>query len=426
MLTHLAIALVRSILTYGQEVYFSASKSLLKRIESLDTRALKIALGVPIHTSNKKVYNATNILPLDDFRKQSCAKYIARANKSDSFNLTELSLKSDMHYPKRAQNISYLQSIASYVNDVFSDKNISEPIDNFIPPAPPWELNKATFDIFHSTTRKQDNIHLLACETREHLEKNYFNSLKVFTDGSLCESGDTGAGFVIPALNINKSYYLGKNHSIFTAELIAILMALITLVAIPRQIFDVVLCVDSQSVLQSLNSNNPKERQEIIYEIKHNISILINNGSNVQFCWVPSHCGLLQNDYADFAAKRGAKNVKSDTIDIPYSTREKYHIIENQFRTKSNSSVFGIIKGQTRRISSLALRLYLNAWGTKFCKDIFCSCKEMITLDHVIFNCKDFEHLRELIKVSNIKEIELKEWVNISIAIIETPIEQYL
>ena len=426
MLTHLAIALVRSILTYGQEVYFSASKSLLKRIESLDARALKIALGVPIHTSNKKVYNATNILPLDDFRKQSCAKYIARANKSDSFNLTELSLKSDMHYPKRAQNISYLQSIASYVKDVFSDKNISEPIDNFIPPAPPWELNKATFDIFHSTTRKQDNIHLLACETREHLEKNYFNSLKVFTDGSLCESGDTGAGFVIPALNINKSYYLGKNHSIFTAELIAILMALITLVAIPRQIFDVVLCVDSQSVLQSLNSNNPKERQEIIYEIKHNISILIHNGSNVQFCWVPSHCGLLQNDYADFAAKRGAKNVKSDTIEIPYSTREKYHIIENQFRTKSNSSVFGIIKGQTRRISSLALRLYLNAWRTKFCKDIFCSCKEMITLDHVIFNCKDFEHLRELIKVSNIKEIELKEWVNISIAIIETPIEQYL
>ena len=135
---------------------------------------------------------------------------------------------------------------------------------------------------------------------------------------------------------------------------------------------------------------------------------------------------MLQNDYADFAAKRGAKNVKSDTIDIPYSTREKYHIIENHFRTKTNSSVFGIIKGQTRRISSLALRLYLNAWRTKFCKDIFCSCKEIITLDHVIFNCKDFEHLRELIKVSNIKEIELKEWVNISIAIIETSIEQYL
>ena len=90
---------------------------------------------------------------------------------------------------------------------------------------------------YNSTTRKQDNIHLLACETREHLERNYFNSLKVFTDGSLCESGDAGAGFVIPALNINKSFYLGKNYSIFTAELIAILMALNTLVAIPRQFF---------------------------------------------------------------------------------------------------------------------------------------------------------------------------------------------
>ena len=164
-------------------------------------------------------------------------------------------------------------------------------------------------------------------------------------------------------------------------------MALNTLISIPRQIFDVVLCVDSQSVLQSLTSNNPKERQEIIYEIKHNISMLIHNGTNVQFCWVPSHCGLLQNDNADFAAKQGAKNVKSDIIDIPYSTREKYHIIESQFRTKTNLDVFGIIKGQTRRISSLALRLYLNAWRTKFCKDIFCDCKEKITLDHIIFKC---------------------------------------
>ena len=35
-----------------------------------------------------------------------------------------------------------------------------------------------------------------------------------------------GAGFVIPDLNVQKSFYLGKRFSIFTSELYAILMAL--------------------------------------------------------------------------------------------------------------------------------------------------------------------------------------------------------
>ena len=55
-LVHLAVALVRSKLTYGQEIYFSAPKTYLKKLQSLDSKAIKIALGVPVHTKTESTY----------------------------------------------------------------------------------------------------------------------------------------------------------------------------------------------------------------------------------------------------------------------------------------------------------------------------------------------------------------------------------
>ena len=49
--------------------------------------------------------------------------------------------------------------------------------------------------------------------------------VQIYTDGSVSENGDTGAGFVIAALNITESFYLGKEHFVYTAEVTAILMA---------------------------------------------------------------------------------------------------------------------------------------------------------------------------------------------------------
>ena len=70
---------------------------------------------------------------------------------------------------------------------------------------------------------------ILTTEVREHLNiliDNYQNHITIFTDGSLLDSLDSGAGFVIPELKVQKSFYLGKCFAIFTSELYAVLMAL--------------------------------------------------------------------------------------------------------------------------------------------------------------------------------------------------------
>ena len=54
----------------------------------------------------------------------------------------------------------------------------------------------------------------------------YQNHTKIFIDGSILDSLDSGSEFVIPELKVQKSVYLGKGFSIFTSDLYAILMAL--------------------------------------------------------------------------------------------------------------------------------------------------------------------------------------------------------
>ena len=68
----------------------------------------------------------------------------------------------------------------------------------------------------------------------------------MFTNASVLGSLDSGAGFVIPDLKVQKSFYLGKGLSIFTLKLYAILLALNYRYNIQLAIFFIFfICVDS-------------------------------------------------------------------------------------------------------------------------------------------------------------------------------------
>ena len=75
-LIHLTTSLVRSKLTCGQEVCFIALKSCLKKPQSLDSKAIKLALGIPESSNTLGANREVGILPLDEIRKLAAAKYI--------------------------------------------------------------------------------------------------------------------------------------------------------------------------------------------------------------------------------------------------------------------------------------------------------------------------------------------------------------
>ena len=78
-LLHLSISLVRSKLIYGQEVYFYAPNTLLKKLQSIDSKAIKLAIGVPVHTNTSKSYTEAGMISLSEQRKLAISKYVIRS-----------------------------------------------------------------------------------------------------------------------------------------------------------------------------------------------------------------------------------------------------------------------------------------------------------------------------------------------------------
>jgi ribonuclease HI len=388
-LIHLAVSLIRSKLSYGQEVYFSAAKSLLAKLQSIDSRSIKIGLGVPIHSNTIKVYKEAGILSLSEFRKLSVAKYIVRGLSTPNSAEDGILLNAE-NYPKRAKNITYLQQVLNYTGDLMQSCNVNIediPIMPTIPIFPQWEHCPAIFDLEYTTVKKED-INLLTVEAKNHLFNKYEYHLKIFTDGSVLPSTDSGCGFVIPDLKIQKAFYLGKRFSIFTAELYAILMALEFIFYLQFSIFRIVFCVDSKSVLYALQGWSFKNRSDLLYDIKLLISHISMRGSEITFCWIPSHCNILYNDVADRLAKCGASNSIEANL-ISNTKLAKYEIISileyavrNKFFDKKSK-----LYSCNRHLSKLIYKLKLNAWNTKFSQNVVCVCSQQISVKHIFFEC---------------------------------------
>ena len=114
---------------------------------------------------------------------------------------------------------------------------------------PQKEHINAKFDANYTDLKKSESTNILAIQVREHLNNKYQNHIKIFTDGSVLDSLDSGAGFVIPDLKAQKYFYLWKGFSIFTSELYAILMALNYICNIQSAVYNFVIWFDSKSVL---------------------------------------------------------------------------------------------------------------------------------------------------------------------------------
>ena len=147
---------------------------------------------------------------------------------------------------------------------------------------PQWEHINAKFDTDYTDLKKSESTDILDIQVREHLNNKYQNHIKIFTDGSILDSLDSGAGFVISDLKVQKSFYLGKFFfSIFTSELYVILMAINYICNIQLTIYYFVICADSKSVLCALTNWKCKMRGDIFYAVKYLIHCIMYKGIGI-------------------------------------------------------------------------------------------------------------------------------------------------
>jgi ribonuclease HI len=65
-----------------------------------------------------------------------------------------------------------------------------------------------------------------------------------------------------------------------------------------------VIFVDSKSFSSALENFNTKGRPDLVFEIYNLLYHIHINNTNIDFCWVPSHCNIYGNEMADRAAKK--------------------------------------------------------------------------------------------------------------------------
>ena len=182
-----------------------------------------------MHTNTSKSYAEAGMISLSEQRKLAISKYVIRSLAVINSVTEEFFIDSYKDYPKSAQNISSIQPVRNYINDSIKECNIDIkpiPVLPTSPQMPQWEHINAKFHTDYTDLKKSESTNILAIQVKEHLNNKCQNHIKIFTDGSVLVSLDSGTAFVIPDLKVQKSFYLGKGFSIFTSELYAILMAL--------------------------------------------------------------------------------------------------------------------------------------------------------------------------------------------------------
>ena len=361
-LVDVARSLIRSVVSYGQECFFSAPQHHLYTLDKIEYKALRIVLGLPPNTPtypSENLYMEVGWLPLDEERRLRCAEYVIRSQIVET-NLINPFLSDHLGKHTQDENrslnskalfkfIGQSTTLLEETNKLLSDANIALPdIEKIVCPkryvhqlTPVVDLNPETKDqgknkiLAHYTLKckKSDNIAAAGADANTYIDENFKNHFRVYTDGSV-NSKTSGLGVVCQPPNggLDRLPFRrnsGRGKCTMSVELEAILCAL-QIINTQKYVRNVVL-TDSLSSIQALKSK-PKNNFFLREEISEVIHKCYARGKQIELCHIPSHANIPGNEVADKQANFGAK-LTNEPVFPKLSRRECYKLIRDAAKT---------------------------------------------------------------------------------------------
>lgn len=307
-------SLVRSKLDYASQVYGTASPTALKMLDTVHHQALRLCTGAfrtsPVESLNVEAGEQ----PLQYRRMSLQLQYYVRSRQLPvDKTIVQLGDDTSDYLYRRVRNKP--KSLRYKV------RQDAQMLDLVFPPIPifsesilgPWELPLLDVCMELSACSKSDT--LPEEFVQRFAEHRHVVDLDLFTDGSKFVDG-VGAGFGITT-NVPGNGFSGRRlhlmSSVFTAELYAIKLALITLRVQENRAC--ALYSDSRSALQAIQ--NSRSTNKLILEIQELVAGLLRQQVTVTFCWIPSHVGIEGNEAADKAAKEAATRGQVHRQEVP-------------------------------------------------------------------------------------------------------------
>ena len=348
-------ALIRPVLEYGCEAFDSASDTVKNRLNGIQYKALKICTGALCQTSLTKLQVECGEPPLQLTREYLCnifSEFIRSKEDHPCHILLEDCWQKHYFEEKWIKK----GRIPFGCRGSVSDFDLMDRVRSVFPY---WYYLKTDvhFSIQSLTVGLQNK-----CINRnlaiQNINEKWFSCLHMYTDGSVDPiHGKVGCGFYVPLYKYTRGYKLQAQTSIFSAELVAIYMALVWI----SEVEPTAVCIfsDSISALQAIShnqSNNP-----IICDIKHILCSIFYQGIEVHFDWVPSHCGVAGNEGADSIAKQAA-NKSSIDLHIKLNISEIKHVAKLKLKEKWQQ-YWAKYKQNTLKDIEPNVKFTQNRWG---------------------------------------------------------------
>lgn len=158
----------------------------------------------------------------------------------------------------------------------------------------------------------------------EHRKDTVEGSISVFTNGSkMSDAKSVGKAFFCPEFNARGHVSLYNDASIFTAESVALRLAIDF--ALAKSIKNVYIYTDSLSVLYEISSVKAKSRTNpYIIDILNQVNRLASlfpdgDGWNIVSHWIPAHKRSNGNEVVDALAKHATSLEPSSNYLVPRS-----------------------------------------------------------------------------------------------------------
>ena len=342
-------SLVRSRISYGSELFYSATKQHLEKLDTIQYKALKIVCKAAHSTSLLALQNECGDPPLYIQRLKTLARHITRLQIVKDNPAQNVAEDSWENYYLTSDSPTIFKQLENFLPDIakFNDKSI-------LPNTPPWQYTPIFTDTHLSTKIDKQTTNSLAAKaiTLKYYEI-YDQYFPIYTDGSKQTNCATGLGIYIPSTNTQIVEALHPTYSIFEAEMAAIKTAL---TYIKKQFIsnynsnisnstenNIVIYSDSLSAITAIENFSTRQLTRQIVEILDEHAILKSLQVNITIAWIPSHVDIRGNEMADKLAKAAtllsAEHLQPlvTLIDIYKTIDTKIISLWQEVYTKSNT-----------------------------------------------------------------------------------------
>lgn len=402
-------ALIRSKLDYCSFIYGSARNCDLKSLDPVHNAGIRFCTGAYRSSPVESLYAESREAPLQSRRELLLMQYYARTMQLPNSTSYRIVQRNETNEP------TLITNICERIKLIEDRMGITIRTLPFIyPDTPIWETETTIICEEYNYPRKEDcTAYAMRCYYNEHVTIHHSDQYYIFTDGA---KNANGVGCAAICYDKSKKCRLLEESSIYTAELYGVLCALDLVAGIQRSRF-LIQC-DSRSVLQSIrhfNSTHP-----LVIKVLVQLYQLKTQQKSVQFCWCPSHVGILGNEAADRAATDAANSnlpIHSDRLPAkdwyPHIKRrvneqwnERWRAVTgNKLREiKDSVKVWSSSTQPTRKASIILTRIRIG--HTKITHQFlmekrhqpYCGdCLVPLTVRHFLAECPTFADERRLL-----------------------------